>query len=165
LVAKQAQRPAGDEMTLDVRVLMTVVQAGSMHKAAERLATSQPAVSRAIADLEHALGVRLLDRSPSGIEPTQYAHAIIKRKLAVFDELKQASKISNFSPIRRRVNCGYFLKRICVLGHLFCQSLTFYCKFEILFGTFHRIFLPLEGWRVAAWRELLAAGRRADIST
>ena len=56
----------------DVRVLMAVVQAGSMHKAAERLATSQPAVSRAIADLEHVLGVRLLDRSPSGVEPTQY---------------------------------------------------------------------------------------------
>ena len=48
----------------DVRVLLSVVQAGSMHKAAERLATSQPAISRAIADLEHALGVRLLDRSP-----------------------------------------------------------------------------------------------------
>ena len=47
----------------DVRVLLAVVQAGSMHKAAERLATSQPAISRAIADLEHTLGVRLLDRS------------------------------------------------------------------------------------------------------
>jgi hypothetical protein len=41
----------------DVRVLMSVAEAGSMHKAAERLATSQPAVSRAIADLEHTLGV------------------------------------------------------------------------------------------------------------
>jgi len=39
----------------DVRVLMSVVQAGSMHKAAERLATSHPAISRAIAALEHAL--------------------------------------------------------------------------------------------------------------
>src|SRR5215467_6233320 len=80
----------------DVRVLMSVVEAGSMHKAAERLATSQPAVSRAIADLEHALGVRLLDRSPSGIEPTQYGHAIIKRGLAVFDELRQGVKDVEF---------------------------------------------------------------------
>jgi DNA-binding transcriptional LysR family regulator len=73
----------------DMRVLMSVVEAGSMHKAAERLATSQPAVSRAISDLEHALGVRLLDRSPSGVRPTQYGEAIIKRGLAVFDELRQ----------------------------------------------------------------------------
>ena len=80
----------------DVRVLMSVVEAGSMHKAAERLATSQPAVSRAIAELEHALGVRLLDRSPSGIEPTQYGYAIIKRGLAVFDELRQGVKDIEF---------------------------------------------------------------------
>lgn len=76
----------------DLRVLMSVVQAGSMHKAAEHLATSQPAVSRAIRDLEHALGVRLLDRSPAGIEPTQYGRAIIKRSIAVFDELRQGVK-------------------------------------------------------------------------
>jgi DNA-binding transcriptional LysR family regulator len=72
----------------DMRVLMSVVQAGSMNKAAERLGTSQPAVSRSIADLEHALGVRLLDRSRRGIEPTQYGRAIIKRGIAVFDELR-----------------------------------------------------------------------------
>jgi DNA-binding transcriptional LysR family regulator len=80
----------------DMRVLISVVQAGSMHKAAERLATSQPAVSRAIADLERALGARLLDRRPSGIEPTQYGHAIIKRGLAVFDELRQGVKDIEF---------------------------------------------------------------------
>ena len=56
----------------DVRVLMSVVEAGSMAKAAECLGTSQPAVSRSIADLEHTLGVRLLERSPRGVEPTQY---------------------------------------------------------------------------------------------
>ena len=76
----------------NVRVFMSVVQEGSMHKAAERLATSQPAVSRAIAELEHALGVRLLDRSPSGIKPTHYGQVIIKRGLAIFDELRQCVK-------------------------------------------------------------------------
>src|SRR5207342_3646178 len=80
----------------DLRVLLSVVEAGSMHKAAERLATSQPAVSRAIADLEHTLGVRLLDRSPSGVVPTQYGHAIIKRGLAVFEELRQGVKDIEF---------------------------------------------------------------------
>ena len=54
----------------DVRVLMAVVEAGSMHKAAQRLRTSQSAISRAIADLEHSVGVRLLERSRHGIEPT-----------------------------------------------------------------------------------------------
>ena len=45
----------------DMRILMSVLQAGSMGQAAKHLATSQPAISRSIAQLESALGVRLLD--------------------------------------------------------------------------------------------------------
>ena len=57
---------------------------------------SQPAVSEAIANLEHLLGVRLLDRSPRGIEPTIYADAMLKRSMAVFDELKQGVRDIKF---------------------------------------------------------------------
>lgn len=74
----------------DLHVLVTAVQCGSMAKAARRLAVSQPAISKAIADLEHTLGVRLLDRGPQGIEPTVYGSALVRRGLAVFDELRQA---------------------------------------------------------------------------
>src|SRR5215475_2829164 len=74
----------------DIHVLMAVVQAGSMGKAAVFLNTTQSAISRSIADLEHAVGVRLLDRTPQGVEPTQYGHALLKRGVAVFDELKQS---------------------------------------------------------------------------
>ena len=80
----------------DVRVLLSVVQAGSMHKAAESLGTSQPAVSRSISDLEQTLGVRLLDRSRRGVEPTHYGRAIIKRGVAVFDELRQGVRDIEF---------------------------------------------------------------------
>jgi DNA-binding transcriptional LysR family regulator len=74
----------------DIHVLMAVVKAGSMGKAAALLNTTQSAISRSIADLEHAVGVRLLDRGPHGVEPTQYGQALIKRGVAVFDELKQS---------------------------------------------------------------------------
>ena len=80
----------------DVRVLMSVVQAGSMSKAAERLGTAQSALSRSIAELEHALGVRLLDRSPRGVEPTAYGRALIKRGVAALDELTQGVKDIEF---------------------------------------------------------------------
>jgi DNA-binding transcriptional LysR family regulator len=73
----------------DLHVLLTVVQRGSMAKAAQHLSITQPAVSKSIADLEHALGVRLLDRSPQGIEPTAYGTALVRRGLSVFDELRQ----------------------------------------------------------------------------
>ena len=54
----------------NLHVLLTVVQAGSMIKAAARLNTGQPNISRSIAELEHALGVRLLERHRRGVEPT-----------------------------------------------------------------------------------------------
>ena len=74
----------------DLQLLLAVVQAGSMAKAGKRLAISQPAVSKAIAEMEHTLGVPLLDRGPRGVEPTRYGRALIKRSMAVFDELRQA---------------------------------------------------------------------------
>jgi DNA-binding transcriptional LysR family regulator len=76
----------------DLRVLMAVIRAGSMGKAARLLATSQPAVSRSIGELEHALGVRLVDRSARGTEPTPYGRALLRRGTAVFDELQQGIK-------------------------------------------------------------------------
>ena len=74
----------------DLNVLMTVVRCGSMGKAASQLAVSQPAVSKAIADMEHILRVRLLDRSPQGVEPTIYARALLDHGIVAFDELQQA---------------------------------------------------------------------------
>ena len=53
-------------------------------------------MSKTIADLEHMLGVRLLDRTPRGVELTLYGRAPLKRSLAVFDELRQSVKEIEF---------------------------------------------------------------------
>jgi DNA-binding transcriptional LysR family regulator len=74
----------------DLHVFSMVAQCGSMAKAAHQLGVSQPAVSEIIADLEHTLRVRLLDRYPHGVEPTMYGDAVLRRTTAVFDELKQS---------------------------------------------------------------------------
>jgi DNA-binding transcriptional LysR family regulator len=59
----QLSERVGRRMRLqDLHVFMTVVQAGSMRKAAQSLNTVQPAISRSIAELEQTLGVRLLAR-------------------------------------------------------------------------------------------------------
>lgn len=76
----------------DLFVFSTVVRLGSMGKAAQELGVSQPAVSEVIADLEHALAVRLLDRGPQGVGVTAYGAALERRSLAAFDELKQGIK-------------------------------------------------------------------------
>jgi DNA-binding transcriptional LysR family regulator len=72
----------------DLDILLAVVQAGSMSKAAEDLAISHPVVSKTITDLEHALGVRLFDRTARGVEPTRYGRALLKRSVVIFDELR-----------------------------------------------------------------------------
>src|ERR1700730_9241754 len=72
----------------DLHILLAVVQHRSMAKAATELAISQPAVSKAIADMEHTFGLRLLDRTPQGVEPTTYGVALAKHGTVIFDELK-----------------------------------------------------------------------------
>src|SRR5262245_41972498 len=76
----------------DLHILLAVVERGSMARAADDLAVSQPVISKTIAGLEHALGVRLLDRSRNGVEPTAHGRTLLKRANAVFDELRQGVK-------------------------------------------------------------------------
>src|SRR6059058_1698459 len=73
----------------DLHILLAVVQCKSMAKAAEHLAVSKPVVSKTIADLEHVLGVRVLERDRHGAEPTSYGAALLKRGITVFDELRE----------------------------------------------------------------------------
>ena len=80
----------------DLHVFFTVVRRGSMAKAAVELGVAPPTVSEVIADLEHTLGVRLLERGPKGAEPTLYGRALLKRGTAAFDELKQGIRDIEF---------------------------------------------------------------------
>jgi DNA-binding transcriptional LysR family regulator len=80
----------------DLHVFFTVVSHGSMAKAAVELGVAPPTVSEVIADLERALGVRLLERGPKGAEPTLYGRALLKRGTAAFDELKQGIREIEF---------------------------------------------------------------------
>lgn len=73
----------------DLHIFFAVVESGSMAKAGALLRVTQPAVSKSIGDLEAAVGVRLLDRSPRGVEPTVYGNALLECGSAAFDELRQ----------------------------------------------------------------------------
>lgn len=48
----------------------TVVESGSVSRAAKKLGLTQPPVSLAVAKLERELGVRLLERTAKGVHPT-----------------------------------------------------------------------------------------------
>jgi DNA-binding transcriptional LysR family regulator len=97
----------------DLHILIAVVQCKSLAKAAEHLSISRPVISRAIADLEHVLGVRLLERDRHGAEPTVYGTALLKRGTAIFDELHGSVKDIEFlaDPAAGdvRIGCHHFL--------------------------------------------------------
>ena len=92
----------------DLDILMAVIEAGSMGKAAKRLNTSQPAISKAIVELEDALGVKLVDRSRRGIEPTPYGLALQKRGISIFNDLRQGVQDIDFlsDPTKGEIRLG-----------------------------------------------------------
>jgi DNA-binding transcriptional LysR family regulator len=73
----------------NLHTFMMVAETGSMSRAAQRLNTVQPAVSRAVAELERAFGLRLLDRHRHGITPTEYGRALLECSTAAFDDLRR----------------------------------------------------------------------------
>jgi DNA-binding transcriptional LysR family regulator len=65
------------------RSFLTVVEEGSLHRAAARLRISPSALSRQMQALEHELGGRLLERMATGVSPTAGGQALAKRMGAV----------------------------------------------------------------------------------
>ena len=97
----------------DLRMLLAVIERGNMAKAADSLSITRPVVSKTIADLERTLGVRLLDRSPQGVEPTLFGRALLRRSIAIFDELRQSIKEIKFladpNAGELRVGCSEYM--------------------------------------------------------
>jgi len=61
-----------------IRALLTVIEEGSVNRAAVRLRITQPALSRQMKALENEIGGRLLEREASGVKPTGLGHAMVK---------------------------------------------------------------------------------------
>jgi DNA-binding transcriptional LysR family regulator len=92
----------------DLHTVQTVAAARSMAKASERLGLSQPAISKAISDLEQTLGARLFDRSSTGVELTKCGRMLVARTRVIFDEVRQCGRdIEHLTdPTRGEVRIG-----------------------------------------------------------
>ncbi|MBN9427113.1 MAG: LysR family transcriptional regulator [Burkholderiales bacterium] len=66
----------------------TIVECGSLKKAAARLDLTQPALTRTLQALEAHYGVELLRRSSTGVSPTAYGEAVLKRAKLIDAELR-----------------------------------------------------------------------------
>ena len=76
----------------ELRILLAVAEQGSFRKAGQALHVSQPAITSAIAELEHLIGLKLIDRTPQGVIPTTHGASFIRRADAIFGELNLAAE-------------------------------------------------------------------------
>jgi LysR family pca operon transcriptional activator len=72
-----------------LRVIEAVARHASLVKAAGALAMTQPALTRALHEIEAILQLRLYDRHPRGVAPTAYGAAAAAAAAAVLAELEK----------------------------------------------------------------------------
>jgi len=110
-----------DRMTA-METFVSVVDAGSFSAAARRLKLGQPAVSKAIAQLEERLGVRLLLRSTRGLAPTDAGQRFYEHARRAIDEADQAEQVVRESSDglsgRLRISAAVTFARLHVLPAL-----------------------------------------------
>lgn len=70
-----------------IRAVVAVADAGGVIRAAERLHLSQPAVTRAVRELEQELDLQLFDRHRSGMLPNQAGEIVVPRFRRALDHL------------------------------------------------------------------------------
>jgi DNA-binding transcriptional LysR family regulator len=74
----------------ELRAFAAVAEDGSLSAAARRLHLSQSALSQTVQSLERELGVRLLDRGPSGARPTEAGQVLLREARSLIDQHDRA---------------------------------------------------------------------------
>lgn len=110
-----------DRLTL-METFVCTVETGSFSAAARRLDVGQPAVSKAIAQLEDRLQTRLLLRSTRGLTPTEAGQAYFesaKRAIAMVDEADGAARGVNADLVGKlRVCAAVTFARLHIIPHI-----------------------------------------------
>lgn len=72
-----------------LNLLLQIRKHGSLTKVAEHMATSQPAITHALAELEEMFGTPLFERSARGMTPTRQGEIVLTRAQAMLHDLDQ----------------------------------------------------------------------------
>jgi DNA-binding transcriptional LysR family regulator len=73
----------------DLRVFLALAQTGSTRQAAERLGVNASTVSRKVAQLEDALGTRLVERHPDGVRLTNVGRDVVEVAVQMGEFVRQ----------------------------------------------------------------------------
>src|SRR5258708_13283115 len=97
-----------DAVIEKLRLFLVILEEGSLRRAAERLHISQSAITRQIQLLEHDLGGRVLERTSTGVRPTNGGHALAEKTRSLLADYDLV-----MAQVRRFVPGGNDLLRLC----------------------------------------------------
>ena len=80
------------EKRSDLKKFLAVVETGTLLGAADRIAMTQPALSRTIARLEAALGGTLFERLPTGVRLTEFGTMVAEHARHILREMEAAER-------------------------------------------------------------------------
>lgn len=91
--ARRAPRPLRAPDIDELRTLCAAAELGSLGRAAVRLHTSQPALSKRLSNLEALAGTRLLDRSPQGVKLTPAGRRLYEEARRLLMQAERVSEV------------------------------------------------------------------------
>lgn len=148
----------------DLHMIEAIARRGSMARAAQDLGLSQPAISKAIADLERDLGTAVFDRSTRGVHLTASGQVLLRRGRVMLDELRHAlDEIEDISdPTAGSVRVGVTLAQSLFISAVIERTSRRYpkIKFSVEMGDPLKLISALRdrGIDLAICRGLIAEG-------
>jgi DNA-binding transcriptional LysR family regulator len=143
-------------------MIEAIANRGSMARAAVDIGLSQPAISKAIADLERDLGATVFDRTTRGVHLTESGQVLLRRGRVILDELRYGlDEIENISdPTAGFVRIGVSLAQSLFISAVIERTSRRYpkIKFSVLMAD------PLRLIRALRDRELDLAICRAQMA-
>lgn len=74
------------------RLIQAIAASGQLSSAAHRVAMTQPAASRSLAEIEALVGAPLFDRHPKGMQPTALGEVLARRAGVLLAEIDEAAR-------------------------------------------------------------------------
>jgi LysR family transcriptional regulator for bpeEF and oprC len=94
----------------ELNAFVKVVQAGSFTRAAESMSTQKAYLSRVVTQLEHKLGIRLLERTTRSLSLTEAGREVFERAVSILgavDDVERVAQQTLAEPRGNlRITCG-----------------------------------------------------------
>ncbi|MDB9681115.1 LysR family transcriptional regulator, partial [Acinetobacter baumannii] len=90
-----------------IKYFLTVVESGSIGKAAQKLDVGASAISQQISKLEQELSIRLLQRNAFGVTPTPAGLAFLKHSQLILRQVNFAIDAAHSARLSGHVSLGF----------------------------------------------------------